>query len=141
AQEYMPLIEKIRRNGATYSLLSVHAYAEGAELERIRDFLKAYPPLAMHTRDTETFSKFNDLNFAIYDGICFAFFVGHLSGIPKFSAEKPYLAISYHSGPDPDIQIADGSAGDLIHRLRIEDRSRANWRVSRHFDFLKRYPL
>lgn len=137
--EYAPLIEKIVGDGKSYSLLSVHAYAEGDLLEQMRAFLRKHPPLAMQTRDNFTYKKFSDLDFPSYDGICFAFFVSRLSGIPTIAPKTPYLAVSYHSGPDPQITV-DGDKENITDAVAVKQHYVKNWRLARHLDFRRNYP-
>lgn len=138
-EEYAPLIEQLTARGASYSLLSVHAYAKGALLERMHAFFRDHPPTAFQTRDNFTFKKFNTLDVRKYDGICFAFFVSKLPGIPTVRPDKPFIALSYHSGPDPKLSISRDGAGTLIERLSVEPRKARNWRFARHIDFMRTY--
>ncbi|WP_301751156.1 polysaccharide pyruvyl transferase family protein [uncultured Erythrobacter sp.] len=139
-EEYGPLIEHIVAKGASYSLQSIHAYAEDALLERMRAFFKTYPPLAFQTRDTFTFNKFKGLDVPMYDGICFAFFVSKLPNIPTVKPEKPFVAVSFHASPDPDIQLSNNNELPLTKRVTVGPQNKSNWRIRRQFDFRRSYP-
>jgi hypothetical protein len=137
-ETYGHFIRKILERGKSYSLLSVHAYAEGGEIEVLREFFKSFPPIAFHTRDRDTFEKFRGISALEYDGICFAFFVNKLDCIPTYLREYPYICSSFHNGIEP--KVSYDSIEELLARP-VENARRLGpltWRVARHFEFLRR---
>ena len=139
---YGPLIQAIVESGRTYSLLSVHAYSEAAELDRLRDFLKAFPPRAVETRDRVTFEKIRGLADCQKDGVCFAFFVRCIPGVPAYSADERYICLSFHSAPEPRIRFGNPDAGffDAGIDLAGDGPPLLPWKFGRHLDFAARRP-
>lgn len=137
-RDYAPLIKHIIKKGRSYSLLSVHAYAEGDLLAQICQFLKSYPPLAIHTRDTYTWKKLQSLNVEVYDGICFAFFVNEIDGIEIKSSSEPYVCLSYHSQREPKLAIRS-ERSSRFSEIAVLGRGSALWNVQRHFEWMQRH--
>ena len=142
ADQYGPLIRAIVESGRSYSLLSVHAYSQGEELALLREFLKAYPPKALETRDQTTFAKLEGAAPRQKNGICFAFFVRYIDGIPSFDPERKYVCFSFHNSREPQIRAANPGADffDAQFDVGAEQRSLIPWKLSRHFDFAADYP-
>ncbi|RWC35148.1 MAG: polysaccharide pyruvyl transferase family protein [Mesorhizobium sp.] len=141
---YGDLIRRIHERGRSYSLLSVHAYVEGAELEATRELLRRYPPRAIHTRDRSTFNKLQGICDCMLDGICFAYFVGTLPGVPNVSTSDEYVCVSFHSQREPRLVLDTPNARELVTAdLRVKFFNKLPstlWRGARHLDFLRRHP-
>ncbi|TIL62936.1 MAG: polysaccharide pyruvyl transferase family protein [Mesorhizobium sp.] len=143
-ETYGDLIKAIVDKGSTYSFISVHSNTYDWELPNLRSFLTNYPPKAIHTRDRYTYDKIGDLAKESLDGICFAFFVRYLDGIPDLAPRDPYLCSSFHSirepvltcDPAPDEKSFVGSA--VSFELK---KANIPWRWDRHLDFKRAYPL
>lgn len=137
---YAPLIRAAHERGISYSLVSVHAYAEGADLEALRAFFNDYPPAALHTRDHYTYEKLKGVSRVSKSGMCFAFFVNRIPHIPDFGHGRDFACISFHSRPEPTIKAE--SLDDLFARAPDfgTTMSPRKWRLKRHFDFLGKHP-
>lgn len=136
-----PLIRKIREQGKSYSLISVHGGAVGSTLDAIRKFLTEHPPAAIHTRDTDTFEKLKDLVPHQLSGICFAFFVKLMENIPDLQPDAPYICCSFYSKPEPGFEITRDKHG-AIAELSFTKRPTTTlpWRLARHLQSRRPYP-
>jgi hypothetical protein len=141
-EQYGPLIKAIVESGRSYSLVSVHAYSKDEELDRLREFLKAYPPRAIETRDRVTFDKIRGLADCQKDGVCFAFFVRCIPGVPLYSADERYICMSFHSAPEPKVRFEHPGAGFFEAGIDLsqEVQPLLPWKFSRHLDFAARRP-
>lgn len=139
---YGPLIQAIVESGRSYSLLSLHAYSEGEELERTKAFLRAFPPRALETRDEDTFVKVEGLASTEKNGCCFAFFVKYIPDVPQLARSGPYICLSFHNSPEPEIRVGDPAADFFNAGFDVGCASSGwlPWKVRRHFDFMAQYP-
>ena len=144
--EYAPLIKKLVKRGRTYSLLSIHVADEESQLERILDFLKSYPPTAIHTRDQPSFKKIKGIAKVEMDGICFAWFVSKMPALPNLSISSPYVCISYYRNFEPAFENVSEKCTDLVEsglkRIwpRLRDFYEKYWRYLRFLDYRNPVP-
>jgi hypothetical protein len=139
---YGPFIRGVVESGKGYSLLSLHAYSTGVELERIRDFLTRYPPRALHTRDAPTFAKLSGIAPREKNGACFAYFVSYIPGIPDCAPAARPICLSFHNSQEPSISVGNVGADffDADFQIKARGPSAIPWKFSRHWDFTNSYP-
>lgn len=145
-EEYAPLIKEIIQRGRSYSMLSLHASADGKDLIEILDFLEKFPPTAFHTRDEPTFNKIKEISNVGMNGICFAWFVSKLPGLPDLSLGSPYVCVSYYRNFEPILTNIDGNISSFIDSdiKRVWPKKRTfyekYWRFFRFLDYKKVVP-
>lgn len=141
--DFAEQIKAIVERNKSYSLLSMHSEAEGAELKRIKDFLQTYPPKAFHTRDHMTFDKLSGQTQCKLDGCCFAFFASYLNNIPKLTPDRPYICSSFYRSYEPNITIGNITSNDFLGcgiKVQFHNKSILPWGLSRHLEVNKKYP-
>lgn len=137
---YSELIQAIKDAGKSYSLISVHASASGQDLDTISEFLKLYPPSALHTRDDYTYTKLRGIADYEFPGVCFAFFARSLSSIPEVVLDDPYICSSFYAMQEPEFAVIRDDEGE-VERLILKRKPTTilPWRVARHLQFLRSY--
>ena len=119
---YGPLIKKIKETGKTYSIISCFTNLSGQQLDEAICFLDKYPPLIIHTRDSESFIKMQKTNTLTVNGICFAYFCSKIRNIPEYRIQKPYLLKSFYMEPDPGLRFSKMSGRLFEDEFNLERR-------------------
>lgn len=135
---YEDKIRRIVESGSKYALISCH----GAPLDfldsKVGPFLAEYPPVALATRDSETYSVVAKYVPHAYDGICLSFSMRDFFPPLSLEFEKKYFISSFYRMPEPHFSWPDSRRG--ISSLILKHRKQfVNRRVERHFDFLRRH--
>lgn len=133
--EYKIPIKNIVESGKKYALISVSCSGlEGEDLEKIRRFLKKYPPAIFSSRDPETFHKFKDYVPSAYNGICTAFLVNNYLKIDTLKLEKKYFISSFYKKPEPVYYTK--SSSPKIEDIEMKERKNLinflPFKISRH---------
>lgn len=135
------VIKDIIARDRSYALLSVSAAEMSmSEISATADFLNAYPPILFVTRDESTYLKFKQNVTMCKNGICTAFLVRFLEGIPEVQMDVPYFISSFYLSPEPYFKC-EGSVIKDISEIRVVRRRPlmpfVKLGYSRHFECLR----
>lgn len=136
---YEDLIKSYHERGELYAFVSVHGSDRGDVTEKIKEFLKKYPPAFMSTRDPMTYGIYKDLGFDIYDGLCFAYCSSQISMVPSLDYIGKSVAYSFYSKEEPSISAIKYD-GDKIEKIEFHGGQDKVGSLSRHLQWRKNKP-
>lgn len=139
-RDYAALIQRQLERGRQYMLVSVHG--DGSHANEIGDFLRAYPPMLLATRDSATFSRFSAAEYPSYDGVCTASLVAVTCANDVYNTTPgtDYIAASFYDGYEPDFAISRDDAGEISGVDGLEGWAKErSWRFVRHLEVIRKY--
>lgn len=138
---YKDTIINISKKNARYALISCSsAGISKKEIGEVKEFFSKYPPIAFSSRDSETYSNFQDSVPSSYDGICTAFLVDKLLPIDTVELGKKYFVSSFYREPEPVFEAIGNVTIENIHLKKRKNIIPIKWGLARHFEFLRRMP-
>ena len=139
--DYYKAIKNIIESGANYALLSCSCDGlKGLELNRVREFLIKFPPIAFASRDPYTYEVFKDFVPTSYNGICTAFLVDKYLKIDTLELKEKYFVSSFYTKPEPNY------SSELNQNINIKDVDVSYgkcylpllpWKINRHLEIYK----
>lgn len=136
--DYQEMIKNILNSGNNYALISCSsAGVEGNKLQKVKDFIKEYPPIAFSSRDPLTYQNFSNVIPNAYNGICTAFLVDKLLKVDTLDIGKEYFVSSYYRQPEPEFhsKLSSPNIEDIIIKPKKPIIPFLPWKINRHLEF------
>lgn len=95
-----------------------------SEIAAVKEFLEAYPPALISTRDDRSFEILKDWIPSVpkYNGIDSGFFLNRCVNPFKTRTDSPYIAVNFDRYPEPAISLTDPGSKFNTRKLDLDGK-------------------